>query len=184
MPTPVTPTFLSHVADNVRAYRQRAGLSQKDLAEASGVSLRMIGGIERGGTSVSTATLDRIALPLAVTLADLVRDPSSTVMNGAINRLGWEGPKGGQGVLLCSVGARREVETWEWVLLPGERYQVGADPEGWHVQIVVVEGELTLELASGTVTLAAAYLLFDSTQDHAFANRGSTATGFFRSTVC
>jgi transcriptional regulator with XRE-family HTH domain len=100
------------VAENVRRHRVRAGLSQKALAEASGVSLRMIGAIERGATSVSTATLDRIGLALHATLTDLVRDPHSVAMNDAINRVGWEGSRGGKGVLLSSVGARREVETW------------------------------------------------------------------------
>lgn len=180
----MTPAFLSHVADNVRRYRLRAGLSQKALADASGVSLRMIGGIERGGTSVSTATLDRIGLALHATLADLVREPGSASMNNAINRLGWEGPKGGQGVLLSSVSANREVETWEWLLQPGERYQAGADPSGWHVLIVVVEGTLTLELASGAMTVSAGCHLFDSSQEHRFANRGRVPTRFFRSTVC
>jgi hypothetical protein len=104
-------------------------------------------------------------------------------MNDAINRVGWEGSRGGKGVLLSSVGARREVETWEWTLQPGERYRAGADPAGWHVLVVVVEGVLTLELASGALKIAAGCHLFDSAQDHAFANRSSAPVRFFRSTV-
>ena len=58
---------MTFVAENVRARRQAAGLNQKGLAEASGVSLRMIGAIEGGTTSASTATLDRIGMALDAT---------------------------------------------------------------------------------------------------------------------
>lgn len=183
MPSRVAPSFLSHVASNVRNYRSAAGLSQKALADASGVSQRMIGGIERGATNVSTGVLDRIGLVLNATLADLVRDPACAPMI-AINRLGWEGRQGGKGVLLTSVGASREVETWEWVLPPGECYQAAADPRGWHVLVVVVEGVLTLELASGSIQIVSNCHLFDSAQKHTFANHGCMPTRFFRSTVC
>lgn len=182
MPSQPIPAFLTHVAQNVRDRRLSAGLSQKGLAEASGVSTRMIGGIESGSTSVSTATLDRIGLTLNATLAELVSDPAagnSTV----INRLGWEGANGGRGVLLSSVTARREIETWEWRLEPGDRYQAGADPAGWHVQVIVVEGRLTLELESGPLEIVAGGHLFDSAQVHAFANLGDGPVRFYRNTI-
>ncbi|MDG2527338.1 helix-turn-helix domain-containing protein [Caulobacter endophyticus] len=183
MPSQPTPAFLAHVAANVRARRLAAGLSQTALSKASGVSLRMIGAIEGGSTSVSTATLDRIGLALDATLVDLVQDPAlprSTV----VNRLGWRGEHGGEGVLMSSIEARREVETWSWTLQPGERYEAGADPAGWHVQLFVVEGRLTLELADGPVEISADAYLFDSAQPHAFGNRGDRLVRFFRTTIC
>ena len=77
MPSQADRDFLTHVAINVvRSRRQTAGLSQKALAEASGISQRMIGAIEAGATAVSTATLDRIGIVFDATLADLVADPS------------------------------------------------------------------------------------------------------------
>lgn len=181
MPSQAAPAFLTHVAANVRARRAEAGLSQKQLAQASGVSLRMIGGIEAGSTSVSTATLDRIGMVLDATLADLVADPAVR-RDPVVDRLGWTGENGGQGVLRWSLDARREVEAWEWRLEPGERYQAGADPEGWHVMVFVVEGRLTLELESGPVEVERNGWLFDSAQAHAFANRGSEPVRFFRCT--
>ncbi|ATY31163.1 helix-turn-helix domain-containing protein [Sphingomonas psychrotolerans] len=157
-------------------------MSQKVLAEASGVSLRMVGGIENGATSVSTATLDRIGIALNATLADLVADPSAS-RTARIDRAGWSGEQGGEGVLRWSIDVRREVELWEWRLEPGERYQAAADPAGWHVMIFVVAGRLTLELETETIELSAANHVFDSAQVHAFANSGNEAVRFFRCTA-
>ena len=157
-------------------------MSQKGLADASGVSLRMVGGIEIGATSVSTATLDRIGIALGATLAELVADPSAA-RSARIDRIGWSGDKGGEGVLRWSIDTRREVELWEWRLEPGECYQAAADPAGWHVMIFVVEGCLTLDLETGPVEISAASHVFDSAQIHAFANSGAEAVRFFRCTA-
>lgn len=182
MPTPATPSFLVHVATNVRARRVAAGLSQRALAQAAGVSLRMVGGIEGGSTSVSTATLDRIGIALNATLAELVSDPAGG-RSQILNRVGWIGDKGGEGVLRASVEARREVELWEWRLEPGERYQAQPDAAGWHVMLFVQEGTLTLELETGVIELAPGHHLFSSDQRHAFRNSGSRSVRFFRCTI-
>ncbi|HEY4090984.1 MAG TPA: helix-turn-helix domain-containing protein [Luteibacter sp.] len=182
MPSQATPSFLVHVATNVRQARKRAGVSQRTLAEASGISLRMIGAIENGTTSLSTATLDRIAVALDTTLSELVAD-SSGRRSVVRNQLGWEGEKGGEGILRWSVDARREAETWEWVLQPGERYEAGADPEGWHVMLFVVSGVLTLTCAGKKVELTQTGHLFASDQVHVFENRGRDVMRFFRCTV-
>jgi len=143
----------------------------------------MVGGIENGATSVSTATLDRIGIALNATLADLVAEPSS-LRSARVDRVGWHGDKGGEGVLRWSIDARREVELWEWRLEPGERYQAAADPAGWHVMIFVVEGCLTLELETGTIEVMAGNHVFDSAQKHAFANTMKGPVRFFRCTAC
>lgn len=182
MPSQVTPSFLTYVAQNVRARRLALGLSQKALSETAGVSLRMLGGIENGATSVSTATLDRIGVALDATLADLVADPAG-LRSAQVDRVGWVGDKGGQGVLRWSIDTRREVDLWEWRLLPGERYQAAADPKGWHVMIFVVEGRLSLELETETIEISAASHVFDSAQIHAFGNPGKDPVRFFRCTA-
>jgi hypothetical protein len=142
----------------------------------------MIGAVENGSTSLSTATLDRIAMALDLTLSDLVAAPLNRT-SIAIDRLGWEGDRGGVGILRWSVGVKREVETWEWVLEPGDRYEAAADPEGWHVMLFVLDGQLTLEIDGGRVELSNAAHLFDSSKPHAFTNTGTSPVRFFRSTV-
>lgn len=181
MPSPVAPTFLTYVAENLRRLRMAAGLSQKALAEASGVSQRMIGAIEAGASTVSTATLDRIGIVLDATLSDLVSDPSLP-KGRVVDRVGWVGAHGGQGVLRWSIDARREVDAWEWRLEPGDRYQAAADPEGWHVMLFVIDGTLTIELGALDVEIRADAYLLDNRQDHAFANRTNEPVRFFRCT--
>lgn len=182
MPSQVAPAFMTHVAQNVRRLRKAAGLSQKELARSSGVSLRMIGAIEAGDSSASTATLDRIGMVFDATLADLVVDPSAP-RSRVIDRLGWTGPAGGKGVLRWSIDVRREADAWEWRLQPGEHYQAAADPEGWGVMLFVVEGELTLEVGADTILIQHDGYLLDSTQPHAFANRSDQIVRFFRCTA-
>lgn len=172
---------MEHVAVNVRSRRTAAGLSQKELARRSSVSQRMIGAIEAGATSASTATLDRIGLALNATLAELVTDPSAP-RSVFVDRPGWAGARGGEGVLRWSVSSRREVDAWEWRLEPGDRYQASADPEGWHVMLFVLQGVLTLELGRERLQISAAGHLFDSTREHAFANRSDAPVRFFRCT--
>lgn len=181
MPSQADRAFLTHVAINVRERRVAAGLSQRALAEASGISQRMIGAIETGATSVSTATLDRIGIVFDATLADLVTDPSLP-KSSIVNRLGWRGEHGGHGTLRWSLDARREVDAWEWRLEPGDRYQASGDPAGWHVMIFVVEGTLTVELPDGSKEITSDGYLLDNSREHAFANRGSEFVRFFRCT--
>lgn len=157
-------------------------MTQKALADRTGVSLRMIGAIEAGDTSASTATLDRLGLAFDATLADLVADPARS-RGRVIDRLGWQGPEGGEGTLRWSVDVRREVETWEWRLEPGERYQAAADPQGWSVMVFVVEGRLTLETEADIVTVERDGYLLDSNQVHAFVNQSEEPVRFFRCTA-
>jgi transcriptional regulator with XRE-family HTH domain len=159
------------------------GLSQKALADAAGVSLRMIGAIENGASSVSTSTLDRIGVVLGASLAELVADPASPSTQQP-RRLGWKGKRGGTGILLSSVRAAREVETWEWQLAPGEQYRAGADPRGWQVQLIVVSGQLVLLLDGNERKLGVGSHLFASDRAHTFLNRGKKLTHFFRMTIC
>jgi redox-sensitive bicupin YhaK (pirin superfamily) len=118
---------------------------------------------------------------LNATLADLVGDPAEP-RSRIVDRVGWVGPHGGQGVLRWSLDARREVDAWEWRLEPGDRYQAAADPDGWHVMLFVVEGTLTIEIGEGIVEVAADAYLLDNRQDHAFSNRSGRSVRFFRCT--
>jgi transcriptional regulator with XRE-family HTH domain len=181
LPSLADRDFLQHVATNVRTRRLAAGLSQKALAQAAGLSLRMIGLIEAGATSVSTATLDRIGIVFDATLAELVTDPALAAST-VVDRRGWSGPHGGHGTLRWSLNARREVDAWEYRLEPGERYDASADPAGWRVTIFVVEGTLTIEYPDRREQVSANGVLIDNSKDHAMVNEGSEPVRFFRCT--
>jgi XRE family transcriptional regulator, regulator of sulfur utilization len=57
----------------VRALREAMGLSLRDLAERSGVSPPMLSQVERGETSPTLASAEKIAAGLELTLSQLLR---------------------------------------------------------------------------------------------------------------
>ncbi len=65
---------LSHIGANVRAARQKAGLTQEQLGEAIGVELRTIQRIEAGRTKLGVETLVLLAEVLQVKPASLLKE--------------------------------------------------------------------------------------------------------------
>lgn len=60
-------------AANVRAHRQRLGLSQEALAEAAVLHRTYVGSIERGERNVSIDNMERLAHALGLDLVDLLK---------------------------------------------------------------------------------------------------------------
>ncbi len=178
-------SVLEHVASNLRRLRQQTGLSQQALAEAAQVSRRMLVSIESGDANVSLNTLDRLAEALGVQFADLLQ-AEATICQSRIDALAWRGndPQS-RGVLLSSVPAARQVELWQWTLMPGERYTSSADPAGWCELIYVIEGQLTLEQDGVEQHVAAGdHLVFPSdAADYAYRNDGTAPLRFVRNVV-
>lgn len=81
---------LAHVSGNLRRLRQAAGLSQIALAEASGISRRMIIAVEAGDANISLSSLDKLAAAMGVGFVDLVRDPDRQSLSD-INEVTWRG---------------------------------------------------------------------------------------------
>lgn len=61
------------IGANVRAGRNRLGLTQEQLAEAADIDLRFLQRIERGTTNLSIAVLASLAASLKVKLPTLLR---------------------------------------------------------------------------------------------------------------
>ncbi len=61
------------MAINMRRLRYDRKLTQEELAERSGLSLRYVGSIERGAVSASVSVLGKVAEALAVDPCDLIR---------------------------------------------------------------------------------------------------------------
>ncbi|MBI4996792.1 MAG: helix-turn-helix transcriptional regulator [Rhodocyclales bacterium] len=62
------------VGSNIRRIRHQLGLTQEAVAEASGLHTNYVGGVERGTRNVSILNIDRFAIALGVTMADLVAE--------------------------------------------------------------------------------------------------------------
>lgn len=177
-------SVLEHVADNLKRLRQTSGLSQQALAEASGVSRRMLVAIESGDANVSLNTLDRLAEALGVKFADLLQTPEGG-SHARIDAIAWRGghPES-VGVLMASQAAKSEVEFWHWTLMPGEHYASPPDPHGWHEMFYVIEGCLVLELPTGERRCEAGdYLVFPSDCAYAYRNDGQSPLRFIRNVV-
>jgi transcriptional regulator with XRE-family HTH domain len=67
------------VAINLRRLRHAKKMTQEDLAERTGLSVRYVGAIERADVSASITVLGRLADGLNVDAADLVRRTRSRV---------------------------------------------------------------------------------------------------------
>lgn len=59
------------MANRIRAFRKLKGLTQHELAAETGISLAILGTIERGNRKVSQQELDRIADVLAISIEEL-----------------------------------------------------------------------------------------------------------------
>lgn len=174
---------LTHVASNVRRLRQAAGLSQSALADAAGLSRRMLVHIEGGETNISLASLDHVAAALGASFVDIVSDPAR--QSQRIEALAWRGsdPES-HATLLGSVPARSDAQLWLWSLAAGERYQAQPDPPGWHEMVYVIEGQLEIALAEGVRHIDAGdFAIYSSAQPYAYRALGDTAVRFVRNVV-
>ena len=174
-----------HVSQNIRQARQRLGLSQQELADRADLSRRMITLIENALGNASLSTLDRIAHALNVPFADLIRPPSQTSPGETKPIEVWQGehPRS-RASLLQNAAAHRSVELWEWSLAPGEKYQAEPDPVGMREFLYVLQGTMTLELASGTQTLVAGQSAdFPTNQPYAYSNQGSSLLRFVKNVI-
>lgn len=61
------------VGENITRFRAEKGVSQRDLAEAVGISQSMIAQIERGSKMPNVALADQIAKHLDRDLGDLLK---------------------------------------------------------------------------------------------------------------
>jgi len=174
---------LTHVGANLRRLRKHAGLSQTNLAEASGISRRMIAGLEAGTSNISLASLDKLAAALNVGFVELVSDPARE--RRRIEAMAWRGKQpGSQAMLLGAAPASCEAQLWIWTLAPGEHYVAEPDPDGWHEMAYVIEGALRLELSGVAQTVGTDdFAIYSSAQPYAYFNDGETRLRFVRNVL-
>lgn len=175
---------LAHVSGNLRRLRQAAGLSQMALAEASGISRRMIVALEGGDANISLSSLDKLAAAMGVGFVDLVRDPARAP-SAEINEVTWRGAHAeSTAVLLGSAPATTEAQMWLWSLSPGEHYEAEPDPAGWHEMVFVTEGTLRLTLSgSAKDHPAGSFAVYRTDRSYAYANPGDTTVRFVRNVI-
>lgn len=59
------------LAQRIRAFRKLKGFTQQELAERAGISLTMLGALERGNRQAEDQVLNKIVEALGITLSEL-----------------------------------------------------------------------------------------------------------------
>ncbi|MFI2566077.1 helix-turn-helix domain-containing protein [Paenarthrobacter sp. NPDC018779] len=166
----------------VRQERNGLGWTLDRLAEAAGVSRRMLVNVEQGGVNPSIGTLLRLSDALGVGLPALVEPPAPRAPK--ITRAGegaelWTGPSGGRGVLVAGTESPDVVELWDWTLAPGERHESEAHAAGTRELLQVQEGSLTVDIETESHELQAGdALTFRSDVAHSYGNPTGEPTRF------
>jgi transcriptional regulator with XRE-family HTH domain len=178
-----TAALATAIGTRVRHERQSRRWTLDQLAEAAGVSRRMVVNVEQGAANPSVGTLLRISDALGVGLPALVEPPRPKPVQ--VTRQGggaalWTSESGGRGVLVAGTEPPDVLELWDWTLGPGDRHLSEAHAAGTKELLQVRQGTITLEVADQSVTLEVAdqsvtleagdAVAFPGEVPHAYAN--------------
>jgi transcriptional regulator with XRE-family HTH domain len=166
------------VGARVKALREAAGLSLRDLAERSGVSAPMLSQVERGETSPTLTVAARIAAGLDLRLSQLLRldeDGAVTVVRASQRRRGGNARRGHRFEVLTADAPGQRAQLARHTLAPGGATGAPDDPPmhepGSRETALVERGALTLicdgaryELREGDC------VTFDADLPHHFEN--------------
>ncbi len=73
MPTPSETKLLKQFGHNVRAERQKIGLSQEELADKADLDRSYVGGVERGERNISLVNIVKLARAIGIPAAHLFK---------------------------------------------------------------------------------------------------------------
>lgn len=169
---------LESLGERVQSLRTDRGLTLRELADRSDVSVSMLSSVERGEKAPTVVVLDRIANGLDVTLASLVAEPDveRIIVRRAADQDRIDEPGGWKRTILTPVVPGVNFEWIRSTLPPG--CDAGTFPEyaaGSHEFVAVASGTLTLSIGERELTLAAGdSVYFAADAPHGYANRGQT----------
>lgn len=170
------------IGARVKQERQTRGWTLDHLAEAAGVSRRMIVNVEQGAANPSVGTLLRISDALGVGLPALVESPRPKPIN--VTRSGegatlWSSERGGRGVLVAGTESPDVVELWDWTLGPGDHHGSEAHASGTKELLQVLQGILTVDVDGQVSTLEEGdSMTFPGDIAHSYANPGTDPARF------
>jgi transcriptional regulator with XRE-family HTH domain len=169
-----TAALASAIGVRVRQERQSRRWTLDRLAEAAGVSRRMVVNVEQGAANPSVGTLLRISDALGLGLPALVEPPEAKSVKVTPQGDGatlWSSESGGRGVLVAGTRPPDVVELWDWTLGPGDRHMSEPHKQGTDELVKVHKGTITVEVAGESVTLAAGdAAAFPGDVAHSYAN--------------
>jgi transcriptional regulator with XRE-family HTH domain len=177
-----TTVLAMAIGARVRQERQARHWTLDQLAEAAGVSRRMVVNVEQGAANPSVGTLLKISDALGIGLPALVAPPQPKMLK--VTRRGdgavlWSSESGGRGVLVAGTESPDVVELWDWTLAPGDQHRSEAHTPGTKELVQVLQGTITVEAAGQSVTLDAGdAIAFAGDVAHSYANPGTQPARF------
>jgi transcriptional regulator with XRE-family HTH domain len=177
-----TADLASAIGARVKRERQSRRWTLDQLAEAAGVSRRMVVNVEQGAANPSVGTLLRISDALGIGLPALVERPEPKPVK--VTRAGegavlWSGTGGGRGVLVAGTEPPDVAELWDWTLEPGDHHVSEAHAMGTRKLLQVQQGTITVQVADRSTTLAAGdALAFPGDLVHSYANAHTESARF------
>ncbi len=174
------------IGARVKALRESAGLSLRDLSERSGVSAPMLSQVERGETSPTLTVAARIAAGLELRLSQLLRldeGGSVTIVRTSERQRGGNKKRGHSFEVLTSAQPGQRAELSRHTLASGGATGAPDDPPmhepGSRETALVERGSLALicdgqryELAEGDC------VTFDADLPHHFENPNAADAAF------
>lgn len=172
----------SAIGDRLRQERQSRRWTLDQLADAAGVSRRMVIQVEQGAANPSVGTLLKLSDALGVGLPALVEPPEPRPMR--VTRSGegaalWRSDGGGRAVLVAGTEPPDVVELWDWTLGPADNYRSEAHAAGTRELVQVQQGTVVVEAGGASVRLGAGdAVAFLGDAPHGYANPGRRAARF------
>ncbi|MFP5366986.1 MAG: helix-turn-helix domain-containing protein [Actinomycetes bacterium] len=177
-----TSALAGAIGSRVRQERQSRGWTLDQLAEATGVSRRMVVNVEQGAANPSVGTLLRISDALGIGLPALVDPPRPkpvTVTRSGDGAALWSSARGGRGVLVAGTSSPDVVELWDWTLASGDQHQSEAHASGTKELLQVRQGSVTVVVGGETFVLDAGDAVsFPGDVEHSYANMGNEPAAF------
>jgi transcriptional regulator with XRE-family HTH domain len=166
------------IGARVKALRESAGLSLRDLSERSGVSAPMLSQVERGETSPTLTVAARIAAGLELRLSQLLRLDETgavTVVHAGQRQRGGNKKRGHGFEVLTSSQPGQRAEISRHTLAPGGATGAADDPPmhepGSRETALVEKGSVVLVCDAQRYVLDAGdCVTFDADLPHHFEN--------------
>lgn len=177
-----TAVLASAIGARVKQLRQARRWTLDQLAEAAGLSRRMLVNVEQGAANPSVGTLLRLSDALGVGLPVLV-EPSQPeplrVTSGGGGAVLWTGEHGGRGVLVSNIEGPDVVELWDWTLGPADAHISEAHTAGTQELAQVQAGSITIEAGGQSVVLETGdAVAFRGDVAHSYLNHGTEPARF------
>lgn len=169
---------LEALGERVQTLRIDRGLTLRELADRSDVSVSMLSSVERGEKAPTVVVLDRVAAGLDVSLASLVAadEAARIIVRRAADQDRLDEPGGWQRTILSPVVPGVNFEWIRSTLPPG--CDAGTFPvyaPGSHEFVAVQSGTLALTIGERELSLSAGdSVYFAADAPHGYANRGQT----------